>query len=149
MSSSERVNRILAAIRCQEIQNAIQRAKITCCAPPPVVQTTEVPPESNLENAKADTNQWGTVFPGAIVIRGKLPVRESARMQKLNLNTIECSFDPTDPETRFSAYRRPFIPPVCTPISPLALNGNRPKPPNRDPCTPQRFQGTIIRTCTN
>jgi hypothetical protein len=41
--------------------------------------------------------------------------------------TLDNATNPLNPEARFSAYRGPFIPPVCPPIPAAALNANVPK----------------------
>ena len=147
MSSSQRLNRILDGIRCEEIRNAVERAKIVCCSPPVKKSTVDVPPESTIEGQKGDVDQWNVIFPTATVVRGKLPITESARIQQINFSTIQASTEISDPDTRFSMYRRPYVPPVCTPVPALALNGNLPKTSTKPICSIQRFEGVVIPRC--
>lgn len=143
MSESARITRLLAGARAQEIRIAIQRQKSLCCAPR-VETASIIPVESGIEQAKADTSTWGIVFPGAVVIQGTTVGLESARIRALSQAVIDSSTDPTNPETRFSMYRRPYVPPVCPAIPTAILNGNLPKASTKPICTPQRFEGTVI-----
>ena len=142
MSESARITRLLAASQCEEIRRAIQRQKSLCCAPR-VETASIIPVESGLEQAKGDVNTWGIVFPGATVIQGTTVGPESARIRALSQAVIDSSTDPTNPETRFSMYRRPYVPPVCPAIPTAILNGNLPKPSTKPICEPQRFEGVV------
>ena len=147
MSSSQRLNRILEGIRCAELQTAIQRAKSICCSPRATSSAFDVPPESAREAQRGDVTQWNVVFPTATVVRGKLPVRESSRIQELQFCTIQAATDISNPETRFSMYRRPYLPPVCTPVPAEALSANLPKTSTKPICSIQRFEGVILPPC--
>ena len=146
MSESARITRILAASRAQEVRIAIQRQKNLCCAPR-VETTSIIPVESGLEQAKGDTATWGIVFPGAAVIQGTTVGPESARIKALRQAVIDNSTDPTNPETRFSMYRRPYVPPVCPAIPTAILNANLPKASTKPICVPQRFEGVATPAC--
>jgi hypothetical protein len=53
-------------------------------------------------------------------------VPESVRIAAAAECTIRAYSDPTNPEQRFSEYRRPFFPTICPPIAPEILNANQP-----------------------
>ena len=144
---SARIQRILDAARQQSIQEAILRQKNLCCGPTVVESASIVPPESTLEQAKADVRDWSVVFPRATVIHGTSVGLESARINALNQAVLDASTDPTDPESRFSMYRRPYVPPACPAIPTEILNANLPKPSTKPLCIPERFQGTITPAC--
>lgn len=66
-------------------------------------------------------------------------VPESVRIQRVITDTISCSVDPLDPNTRFSEYR-PFLPPAPCPAPTAAqLNSTTPKPTFWPGCTPVRY----------
>jgi hypothetical protein len=69
-------------------------------------------------------------FSGVI---GRTVGLESTRTQGLIQSTITAYNDPTNPDSRFVAYRGPVIPPVCPPISTVILNANIPKSSVRCP----------------
>jgi hypothetical protein len=52
---------------------------------------------------------------------------ESARINALQSATLDAAKNPLDPAARFSAYVRPFPPPVCQAIPQEALNANMPR----------------------
>jgi len=147
MSESARINRLLAATRAQQVLISIQRQKILCCSPGTTASASIIPVESGIEQAKSDVNDWAIVFPKAKVIYGTSVGPESARIQAANQCVIDNSTVPTNPDARFSMYRRPYVPPACAPIPTAILNANLPKPSTRPICVAQKFQGTAATTC--
>lgn len=98
---------------------------------------------SRIEAEKADPAVWGAlVFPGAVAIRGRTVVAESARLkaktdkylrpQDASYRTAECGYFPPG---------IPFIAPGCPPTPTAILNGSLPKPSTRVVCPVTRFQG--------
>jgi len=144
---SARVTRILAAARDQEIRAAIRRQNLQCCPPTLKSESTMIPNEGVVEQAKSDVNTWGITFPQATVIRGTTVGLESTRLIALAQVSIDNSTIPTDPSARFSMYRAPYVPPACPPISTSILNGNLPKPSTKPICVPVRFEGVATTRC--
>jgi hypothetical protein len=138
---SARINRMLEAIRCQELKQVIHKQGGSCCVPPVVNSVSIVPVESTLEKAKSDPTSCPNVTYGTSV------QLESTYLNNLFSCVISTSVTSTDPDARFSQYRRPYIPPACPPIPQGILNGNLPKNLVVAPCPAQRFQGVITRKC--
>ena len=138
---SARITRMLEEIRCQELKQIIHRQGGSCCVPQVINSVSIVPVESTLEQAKSELASCPTQIYGTSV------QLESAYLTKLSDSVISTSVMSTDPDARFSQYRRPYIPPACPPIPPYILNGNLPKNLVVTPCPAQRFQGVITRRC--
>lgn len=79
----------------------------------------ETPLESDLLDKRVRECFSGVVRPQ--------PVPESVRIADLATRTIRESVNPLDPDTRFSIYRGPFIPPVCPEVPLVDRNANVPK----------------------
>jgi hypothetical protein len=140
MSESGRISRMLESMRCQQLKEVIQRQSANCCNP--VIQSaTIVLPESTFEQAKSDPANCPTV-----VYRAQVAL-ESKRINDLVKCVLLNSVSNSDPDARFSEYRRPYIAPACPPIPEYILNGNLPKASVNGPCLIQRFEGTIIKRC--
>ena len=112
------MDRMLASVRQSEIQLALQRAQTisggkVCCAPTPA-QREETPLISQ-------------VSANCYTYVGTSVGLESMKTNAQNQCVINLSTDPTNPNSRFSQYRGPFIPPVCTLVPQEILNGNLPK----------------------
>jgi hypothetical protein len=85
----------------------------------------ETPLSSDVLEAKVTT-----CFSAVI---GRQVGPESARTDELIQRTLDAYADPANPDTRFVAYRGPYIPPVCPPIPTEILNANIPKSSKRCP----------------
>ncbi len=76
------------------------------------------------------------------VVTGCVP--ESVRIARVNECTLRESTNPFNPETRFSEFRGPFIPPVCPPIPQEALNANVPKNQMRNCPLPNKPDNPVL-----
>jgi hypothetical protein len=85
----------------------------------------ETPLSSDVLEAKV-TNCFSAVV-------GRQVGPESARMDGLIQRTLDAYANPANPDSRFVAYRGPYIPPVCPPIPTAILNANIPKASRRCP----------------
>lgn len=91
----------------------------TCSGAPARDPAQKTPLESDLLDKRVRE-----CFSG--VVRSQ-PVPESVRIADLATRTIQESVNPLDPDTRFSIYRGPFIPPVCPDVPQEDKNANVPK----------------------
>jgi hypothetical protein len=73
--------------------------------------TSPVPQSSS----KLQSQQRACILKGSYVVGPPPAMPESMRVANLQQRTLDLSTDPTDPDARFSAYRRPFVQ-VCPPI---------------------------------
>lgn len=127
MSESGRLSRKLDEIRrsCALAALAAARAGAAPCvagdcgsaAPADLAQKTP------LESDYLD-KQVRTCYSGVI---GRTVGPESRRILAHQEQVIMDSMDPTNPDTRFSQYRGPFIPPVCPPVPQIDRNANVPR----------------------
>jgi hypothetical protein len=66
-------------------------------------------------SSKLRSQQRTCILNGNYVVGPPPAMPESMRVANLQQRTLDLSTDPSNPESRFSAYRRPFIQ-VCPPI---------------------------------
>lgn len=132
MSESGRLSRRLDEIRrgCNAASLAAARALYggngpcsggsgACGGGPPKDPEQFTPMESDLLEKRVRECFSGVVRP--------LPGPESVRIAAAAKRTIDESVNPLDPDTRFSIYRGPFIPPVCPAVPLEDRNANIPK----------------------
>lgn len=123
MSEGGRISRKLDEIRrsCALAALAAARGSGPCdCGPAPPADLAQKTP---LESDYLD-KQVRTCFSGVI---GRQVGPESRRIQAHQEQVIVDSTDPMNPDTRFSQYRGPFIPPVCPPVPQIDRNANVPR----------------------
>ena len=118
-SESGRITMLLENARQCAILNALGKKgpKGSPCRPPLRVIGPDVPRASSLTASKTTCLTYSSVQAGP----------ESARINALQRAALDASTNPLDPEARFSAYVRPFPPPVCQAIPQEALNANVPR----------------------
>ena len=91
---------------------------VPCVRQQPVLQAT-VPAASAL----LDKNVTACLILNRIIgVEGCIP--ESLRIARLQQANVDASRDPMNPDTRFSAYKRPIPPPICPPIPQNLLNAS-------------------------
>jgi hypothetical protein len=70
-------------------------------------------------------------------------VPESVRIAQVQQRTQDLSTDPSDPDSRFSMYRRPFIP-VCPPIPQWYYTAGEPVPQGKSCPLPNKPDNMIL-----
>ncbi len=137
-SSGLTAQRAAAAIRSDQAQ-LLARLRVgsaDCCPPP------RPNPKSAVYSSVLTQDQATRCQPPAAVqalTYPKVGVPESIRIQRLTTETIECAYDPYNPDTRFNGYTR-FVPQAPCPAPTAAqLNSTNAKPTFWPGCTPQRF----------
>ena len=112
---------IAAAARCAA-DVAVKRAQMsaTPCARPVTTTTIgpRIPAESEILAAKTACLTF--VSPATCV-------PQSTWITGVQACVLRNANDPLNPDARFSEFRGPVIPPVCTPVPQEALNANVPK----------------------
>ena len=137
-SSGLTAQRAAEAVRADQAR-LLSRLRVgsDSCCPPPRPNT-----KSAIFSSVLTQDQASRCQPSAAVqalTYPKVGVPESVRIQRLTTETIECAYNPNNPETRFNSYVR-FVPQAPCPAPTAAqLNSTNPKPTFWPGCTPQRF----------
>ena len=110
-TESGRIATLLATSKCRMAEQALakararsQRACVSCKVTDSMNKS--VPQSSVVLNAAASCYTYQSAENG---------VPESVRIARTQQRTIDLSLNPNDPLSRFSQYRRPFVP-ICPPI---------------------------------
>jgi len=108
-----RIANVLASAKACMAAEALAKARAfrgspcsQACALPDSTINKPVPQSSVILDAGAGCYLYQSAETG---------VPESVRIARIQQRTLDLSRDPTDPLSRFSAYRRPFIQ-ICPPI---------------------------------
>lgn len=109
----------LAALAAARGTNANPCVAGDCGSAPPADLAQKTPLESDYLD-----KQVRTCFSGVI---GRQVGPESVRINARQEQVIVESTDPFNPDTRFSQYRGPFIPPVCPSVPQVDRNANVPR----------------------
>ena len=124
MTEGARISRLLSDSRQCMANEALAKARALAsgkacgalCGYNPLLGP-QVPASSALLAANANC------FSKYQSLEGCVP--ESIRIQRVQQKTLDMSVDPTDPNTRFSAYARNF-PAACPPIPASYINAGQP-----------------------
>jgi hypothetical protein len=111
---SGRITLLLENARQCAILNALKKSNP--CPPIPIV-VSNVPRASTVTASKVACLNYSSQQAGP----------ESTRINALQAAALYASTNPMDPTARFSAYVRPFPPPICQDIPQEALNANVPR----------------------
>ena len=77
------------------------------------------------------------------VIGPRFGTRESIRIARLEQKVFDASTDPTNPDTRFSLYRRPFIE-ICPPIPQFYYTAGQPVLQGKNCALPNKPDNPVL-----
>lgn len=125
------------AVRCDQARVLARlQGYNVCCSTPPRTNKAALY-ASVLEQDAATSCQPSPDFQAKFF--PKVGVPESIRIQRVQTATIECAYNPYNPETRFAQYQNLRVGAPCAPSPSELINSTNPKPTFLPGCTPSRF----------